>query len=397
MRFHKLFSALFAALLLALPVLGHQAAWRQGAFACRRLEPPVRAAIVPPEDSSPREPILAGYYPWYARLDGFLPGDLPAGMLTHLHYAFAGIDETGRVVLENPREDTAGFAGFRGLREEFPALRTLLSIGGWEWSQNFSTAARDEEHRRAFAQSAAGLMEEHGFDGLDLDWEFPVTGGKEGTLHHPADGENYLLLLRAVREELDNRGRAAGRDYLLTAAVPPGESFLENIPLAELAEPVDYLFLMGYDRTGPWDALTGLNAPLSGGDRLGIGDAVEVYLAAGVPPEKLVLGVPFYGYLYHLPGEQPGSPGMPFLRAESVPYDTVAARYLEQGERRYDPAGQVPWLSGEGWFLSYDDPSSTAAKGRLAREKRLAGAGAWELSQDRGGRLLSALRAALTG
>ena len=67
------------------------------------------------------------------------------------------------------------------------------------------------------------------------------------------------------------------------------------------------------------------------------------------------------------------------------------SRWLGEGTRRFDPEGEVPWLSGEGWYLSYDDPSSIAAKGRYARDLGLRGAGAWELSQDRGGRLLGAL------
>ncbi len=393
---------LFALALLALPGLGGLAAWRTEGFSRLeespgRKEPPTQtAALSPGEDGaegSRAAPVLAGYYPWYARLDGYLPGDLPAGMLTHLHYAFAGVDEAGRVRLENPKEDLASFAGLRGLREEYPDLMTLLSIGGWDGSRNFSLAARDEEHRRAFAQSAAALMEEQGFDGLDLDWEFPVAGGKEGIIHHPADGENYLLLLQAVREELDARGEAAGRRYLLTAAVSPGEGFTANVPLKELAGPADYLFFMGYDQNGPWDPLTGMNAPLSSKEGVGLKAAVERYLDAGVPREKLVLGVPFYGYLYRLEGS--GQPGMPFATAESVPYDTIAAQWLTQGARRLDPEGQVPWLSGEGWFLSYDDPSSIAAKGRYARDLGLAGVGAWELSQDREGRLLGALRQAV--
>lgn len=403
MRRKEFFGILLLALFLALPGLGRLGAWREGSF-FRRLSPgtessPALAAPLSPApegEENTASPILAAYYPWYGQLAGFLPGDIPAEGLTHLHYAFAGVDEDGQVVLENPREDTANFAGFRELREEHSGLRTLLSIGGWDWSKNFSTAARDETHRRAFAQSAADLMEEHGFDGLDLDWEFPVFGGKEGNLHDPADGENYVLLLRAVREELDARGNTAGREHLLTAAVPPGEGFLQNVPLGELSEPVDYLFLMGYDRNGPWDELTGMNAPLSSPvEGWGIDKAVETYLSAGVSPEKLVLGVPFYGYLYHLTEDEPGRAGMAFSSGESVGYDTIVSQYLEEGQRNFDSLGQVPWLSGEGWFLSYDDPSSIAAKGRFAREKGLGGAGAWELSQDREGRLLSALRGSI--
>lgn len=393
------------ALLLVLPSLGARAAWRgaaQGSRSSPGRTPAHTSASLPPSGRTggdPEEdpvPVVAGYYPYYARLDGFLPGDLAAQHLTHIHYAFAGVDDQGRAVLENADLDLPNFAGLRELKAEHPGLRTLLSVGGWDYSRNLSLAASGPERRRIFAETAADLMEEHGFDGLDLDWEFPVSGGKEGTLHSPQDGENYRLLLREVRRELDVRGAAAGRRYLLTAAVAPGEDFLENVRPADLAESVDHLFLMGYDLGGPWDRQVGFSAPLSApSEQPSVRRGVEAYLAAGVPPEKLVLGVPFYGYLYQVSGPGEEAPGGPFRSGQSVGYDTAVSRYLEEGRRGFSQEAQQPSLSGDGWFLVYEDPSSVAAKARLAQEKGLAGAGAWELSQDRGAQLLSVLHRTL--
>ena len=126
--------ALLLFLLLALPILGGQAAW--GEAAGRSLSSPGRppdhtSASLPPSGGPGAElsPIVAGYYPYYARMDGFLPGDLAAQHLTHIHYAFAGVDEAGRAVLENPSLDLANFAGLRALKEEHPGLRPLLSVG----------------------------------------------------------------------------------------------------------------------------------------------------------------------------------------------------------------------------------------------------------------------------
>lgn len=365
-----------------------------------------RAVILPEETPSPSvvsvdaasQPILAGYYPWYARLDGFLPGDLAAELLTHIHYAFAGMDGSGRVVLANPAEDRLNLAGLRQLREEHPGLSVLLSVGGWDDSEHFSTAAGTEEGRRAFAESASALVREFDLDGLDLDWEFPVSGGKAGNRHDARDGENYLLLLEAVREELDRLRAEKGRDYLLTVALPPGETAMAHLDPAGMSPLVDYFFLMGYDLWGPWDSRVGLNAPLSAaGEAPSVSGAVERYLAAGVPPEKLVLGMPFYGYLYEVPGPGETAQGGPFTAARSVGYDAVVSQYLAEGERGFSSPGEVPYLSGEGWFLTYDDPSSIAAKVRYAKEKRLAGAGAWELSQDRSARLLAAAYEGLAG
>lgn len=248
-----------------------------------------------------------------------------------------------------------------------------------------------------FAQSAAQLVAEQDLDGVDLDWEFPVSGGREGTAHRPGDGENFVLLMAAVRAELDRLGEG----YLLSAAVPPGRELMEYFRPTGLAGPADYLFLMGYDLHGPWDSVAGFNAPLDppGEDDPrytdSVREGVDLWLKAGVPADKLVLGMPLYGYCYQL---SPGwsGPGSPFVSGASVSFDQTAARYLPHGQRFFHAAAQAPYLVGEGWFLSYDDPSSIAAKARLAREKGLLGIGFWELSQDRQARLVSAGAAAIS-
>ena len=120
---------------------------------------------------------------------------------------------------------------------------------------------------------------------------------------------------------------------------------------------------------------------------------MEGWLRAGVPAEKLVLGMPLYGYRYQLAPGQTG-PGSRFLSARSASYDRIVAEDLSRYPRSFQDTAQVPYLLGEGWFISYDDPSSIAAKARFAREKGLGGIGFWELSQDRGARLVAAGAAA---
>lgn len=382
------------ALCWSLPAFG---SCRRGMTAASRslsLPPAVVASAAEP----PAKGLAVGYYPDYARAQGFSPEDLPAELLTHIHYAFADIDEEGRVTLADPEADLANLAGLRALREEHPGLKLLLSVGGWERSGGFSSAAADEDGREAFAQSAAGLIASQDLDGLDLDWEFPVSGGKEGTAHRPDDRENLTLLAQTVRMALDRLGERTGREYLLSAAVPPGREPMGSFQPAALADTLDYLFLMGYDLCGPWDSAAGFNAPLdaAGEDPRHTGsvrEGVELWIGAGVPRSKLVLGMPLYGYRYQLaPGFS--GPGSPFTAAASVSFDQIAARYLPDGQRLFHPAAQAPYLMGEGWFLSYDDSSSIAAKARFARERGLAGIGFWELSQDREGRLISAGAAA---
>lgn len=388
-------AAIAAALALCwmLPAFG---AARKGKGAARKslsLPPALAVSAV----KGPPDSLVVGYYPDYARAQGFLPADLTAEALTHIHYAFADIDEAGRAALANPEADIPNLAELRALREERPELKLILSVGGWERSMGFSDAAADEAGRETFAQSAAELLIGLDLDGLDLDWEFPVAGGREGTPHRDADGENYTLLLQTVRRALNKAEGETGRRYLLTAAVSPGRDFLKNVQPAAMADAADYLFLMGYDLHGPWDSAAGFNAPLEfpgpGEDDPrstdSVREGVDAWLAAGVPPEKLVLGMPLYGYRYQMaPGG--AGPGSGFTAAASVSYDRIAAQYLPGSRRMFHPAAQAPYLLGDGWFLSYDDPSSIAAKARFAREAGLGGIGFWELTQDREARLISA-------
>lgn len=390
-------AAMAAALALCwgLPTLGAYRRRKNAAKETLFLPPALAVSNANPQP----EGLVVGYYPDYARSQGFLPNHLPAQLLTHVHYAFADIDESGRAVLANPEADMPGLAGLRALREEYPALKILLSVGGWERSGGFSDAAADEDSRKKFAQSAAELVAEQDLDGVDLDWEFPVSGGREGTPHRDEDRENFTLLLQTAREELDRKGVEMGRRYLLSVAVSPGRELLNHVQSAAIADVVDYLFLMGYDLHGPWDSVAGFNAPLypPGEDDPrhtdSVREGVEVWLGAGVPPDKLVLGMPLYGYRYQL---SPGwsGPDSPFISGASVGYDQIAAQHLPDHQRFFDSAAQVPYLMGEGWFLSYDDPSSIAAKARFARDEGLAGIGFWELSQDREARLIAAGAAA---
>ena len=135
---------------------------------------------------------VVGYYPgWGIYSRGFEVADLPGDQLTHINYAFANL-VGGECVLgdpwadverhlpgdpwSGPGSDASYFGNFRQLdllQEEHPALKTLISIGGWTWSGNFSDAALTPASRARFATSCADFMENYGFDGIDIDWEYP--------------------------------------------------------------------------------------------------------------------------------------------------------------------------------------------------------------------------------
>ena len=340
---------------------------------------------------------VVGYYASWAPWRGYGPEKVAAEQFTQINYAFAAIDgTTGKAVLENPAHDAKTLAALTALRKKNPDLNIVLSIGGWDGSTYFSDAASTAARRETFAQSCLDLILAHDLDGIDLDWEYPVSGGASGVIHRAQDKQNFTLLLKAIRQKLDRQEQKDGRDYRLTIAGAAGSWYLGNIEPQAVAEVVDHVFLMTYDFSGPWSSRSGFNAPLYGTNS--VESAVKAWLGKGVAPEKLVLGMPLYGYIFE--GVSSAASGLDsrFTSARSVTYNTMKSTYLtDSGYRQLrSSSAQVPYLYGQKTFISYDDPVSIAAKAELARDYALGGVGFWELSQDTSGELVSAARAAWT-
>ena len=337
---------------------------------------------------------VVGYYAAWAPWRGYGPDRLDAGAFTQINFAFAAIDgSTGKAVLEDPGRDAGTLRDLTALRKKNPQLKIVLSIGGWDHSTYFSDAASTAARRETFAQSCLDLILAHDLDGIDLDWEYPVSGGS-GVIHRPQDKQNFTLLLKALRQKLDRQGQRDGRDYRLTIAGASGSWYLNNIEPQAVAEVVDHVFLMTYDFSGPWSSRSGFNAPLYGADSTD--SAVTAWLSRGAAAEKLVLGIPLYGYIYQGVSSAGNGLNSAFSSARSVTYDAVKTAYLTDSAYRQlrHATAQVPYLYGQRTFLSYDDPVSVAAKAELARDRGLGGIGFWELSQDTGGELVSAARTA---
>ena len=314
-----------------------------------------------------------GYYAGWAAYQGFTPDQIPAEHLTQINYAFAQIDPgTLTLALENPTHDKKNLAALRQLRKKHPHLKLLISVGGWSDSQYFSDAAATAARRESFAASCVDFVVEQGLDGVDLDWEYPV--------------------------QLDRQGRRDGKDYALTIAGAAGNWYLNQIEAVKVAAIVDHIFVMGYDLHGTWDTYADFNAPLytpsgaSPQSRSSISDCVQAYLKKGIPAEKIVLGMPLYGYAYQGVKAQNNGLYSTYTSAKSVSYKTLKKSYLDNTayrQLRHEEA-QVPWLYGNRTFVSYDDAASLTAKAQLARSLGLGGVGFWEISQDDGGELIAA-------
>jgi len=316
-----------------------------------------------------------------------------------LIYSFARLKD-GRVVLDD--------AGARRLREitalkaTHPKLKVEISVGGWGVG-GFSEAAGTAAGRHAFADSAAELVASHDADGLDVDWEYP--GHHESGIHSsPHDRADFTLLLKDIRASLDRVGATHGRTgashYTLSIAAADGP-FVSGIDIHAVAHYLDWFNLMTYDFVNAMTPTTGHHtglyaSKLAPADARTTRRAVRQFLAAGVPPRKLVIGAAFYGREFA--DVKPAHHGLyqPYGHFAGMrPWPELVADYIgKNGYVRYwDTAAKAPWL----WnaktrsFISYDDPRSIAAKAAFVKAHHLGGIMYWEQSLDPGDTLLDAI------
>ena len=342
---------------------------------------------------------LVGYYAAWAAYYNYYPNQIDAGKLTHINYAFANIDSDLRITLGYPEVDPDNIKLLNSLKQTNPDLKTLISVGGWNWSGRFSDAALTEETRTAFADSCVDFITKYGFDGVDLDWEYPVSGGLKENARRGEDKQNFTLLLKKIREKLDTRGAVDNKHYLLTIAGGADRSYIDHVELPKLAQYLDYANVMTYDLHGYWDSHTDLLAPLYDNSdsspqyKMSVDSAVTAWLNASFPAEKLVMGIPLYGYIYSSVNDSNNGLYQTFGGSNSIGYQEIKENYLNKTgyTNHFHSQSKVPWLFNGTIFISYEDPESIGYKSDYIKSKKLGGAMVWELSQDPEGELVSAL------
>lgn len=347
--------------------------------------------------------LMVGYYAAWASYNGFTPDRIDASGLTHINYAFANIGKDGRIAMGYPDKDPANFKLLNALKKKNPDLKTLISVGGWTWSGRFSDAALTKTSRAVFADSCVTFMKKYGFDGVDIDWEYPTGGGLADNASRPADKRNFTLLLKELRKKLDNQGAKDHRHYLLTIAGGAGSSYPKCTELSKIHTYLDYATIMTYDLHGTWDKHADLLAPMYGNNdpspqyKTSVDSSIMQWKKSGFPADKLVMGIPFYGYVYS--SAKDGDHGLysTYKDANAESYDRIEKNYLKKkGYQRYfHEQSKVPWLYNGSVFISYEDPESIGIKTAYIRKNQLGGAMVWELSQDPEQVLLDAVAAGL--
>jgi chitinase len=408
----------------------------------------------PPTGNRPPIPesgLIVGYFvQWGIYRRDYVPADIvgsgTAESLDVINYAFAGIDEnlqcasldefadfekrfdadeTVDGVADTVAQPLKGnFNQLRKLKQRYPRIRVLLSVGGWTESARFSDAALPE-NREAFVAScidkfirgnvAPGVSAAGVFDGLDIDWEYPGRCGATCNFR-PEDDVNFTALLKEFRDQLDAaeteifNATGVESDLLLTIAAPASADNSEPIEISKIHPYLDWINLMTYDFHGGWESSGPTNhhahlrkSSCDADDATWGARAVDIYLTGddaslgGVPANKLLIGVPFYGR---------GWRGVPAVNdglcqeARGVPRGTY-----EKGVEDYsvlaaagkpsfhDEAAAAHWTFDGQEFWTFDDPQSLGWKVEFIRSEGLRGTMFWEMSGDSDtGDLIRALR-----
>jgi len=293
------------------------------------------------------------------------------------------------------------------LKAKYPHLKVNISIGGYG-AEGFSDMANDPALRAAFAANACKWLEGYNMDGIDIDWEYPVgpEWGQE-IKSRPQDKQNYIALLSDLRNAMNALGEKTGKRYGLSTAVPASSWFPKANDALAAARIVDSLKLMAYDYYGGWSTTTGHHANLYVNPRdpawggWSTEQAINAYLWAGVPPEKIVLGVGFYGKAWQgvARGDYADAPGL-FQPYKSLPFDQGLVSWLQIAEflkpgsgytRYWDDQAKAPYLYNGDIWISYTDGEQIKLISRFVKEKKLGGVFVWEYCHDIKAELLEIL------
>jgi chitinase len=339
------------------------------------------------------------------------------GLLTQLDYAFGKVTSS-RCQVPNPdlelkrayaaadsidgTADPSDANRLRGtfhqiqeLKKKFPKLRILISLGGWSNSEGFSDAA-EPANVRAFVQScveifiqgnfADGIHAPGIFDGIDLDWEYPVDGGM--IPGRPEDTKNFNAMAAEFRKQLD----AVRPGLLLTAAIPGTQEDYRHYDLKTLSRYMNDLSIMAYDMHWNGEKTTNLHSSLfhdpadpsqSPADSHYADHAVEDFLRAGVPARKIVLGVPFYGKGWT--GVNDANHGL-YQQAKDASKSPPGYRNLKalpaSADRQFYSKLATCSIWNNNEFFSYDCPQAVRAKQQYVRQHHLGGVMFWEMGQD---------------
>ncbi|GKT51071.1 killer toxin subunits alpha/beta [Colletotrichum spaethianum] len=349
---------------------------------------------------------VIGYYEaWSARRSchSFPPAGLPVEGLTHVNFAFAYIDPDSLEITTMDSETDAGlFAQVTDIKNSNALgsdLQVFVAIGGWTFSDNdtatqpvFPDIAASEEKSKKFANNLVKFMTRYGFDGVDLDWEYPGAPDRGG--NEEDDRQGYVSMLKILRETFLASARG---NYGLTFTIPTSYWYLRWFDVPGLLEYADWINMMSYDLHGVWDEHNPIGNIVQAHTNL-----TEIKLAAdllwrnNVEPGKVVLGVGFYGRSFQLKDTSCKTPGCAFSGAAdkgpctnsagTLGYfeimDIIADQDPEVVHDKEAAAKYIVFGDKKDQWVSFDDADTLQAKVEWADSVGLGGVMIWAVDLD---------------
>lgn len=403
-----------------------------------------------------RSVMYYGDWSIYAGQKNFYPSKIDGSLITHLNFAFMDMDANGNLVLCDEHADfmailpeqnglTYGepYAGVLGamniLRSKYPNMKIGISVGGWTRSGDFAAVAANPTARANFANNISKFVDYLGFDFVDIDWEYPtavresdpVVNGvtiDEGCPGGPADTRNFTLLMQDIRTSLDTLGRQNNKYYELSAAMSASPAMMSMIEYDQVMEILDFANMMTYDLNGAWAPYTGHQTALYSnpaydpatqpGGVFSVDSCIQ-YLrntyGNSIDYSKIVVGVAPYtrGWAgVQNDGRDPSNPG---LYATAEPNSVKAADGTTSGTfsytdvpmlkstynltEYYDETAEAPYIynPATGYFFTYDNERSVAAKGNYVKQNGLGGLISWMASLDSGNTISQVMKDSLYG
>nr|CAD7569858.1 unnamed protein product [Timema californicum] len=335
---------------------------------------------------------------WYRTGVGkYLPEDIDANLCTHIVYGFAVLDYENLIV--KAHDSWADFDNKfyeRVVAYKKKGLKVSLALGGWNDSagDKYSRLVNSATARRKFVLQVVQFLDKYGFDGLDLDWEYPKCWQVDCDKGPDSDKASFAALVRELRQAFNPRG------LLLSSAVSPSKTVIDaGYDVKTLGENLDWVAVMTYDFHGQWDKKTGHVAPLYFHEDddfffFNANYSINYWISEGVPRRKIVMGMPLYGQSFQLaqastnglnsraPG--PGQAGEFTRAAGFLAYYEICDRVKNRGWTVVkDPLDRMgPYAFKGNQWVSFDDAHMIRLKSEYIRDMDLGGGMVWALDLD---------------